>query len=64
MEQFNDAYENLLSVVEAAKILHISKTKAYEMIHDNELPHLQLGKRFLVPEKAIYSWIRRRTVGG
>ena len=64
MEQFIDLHENLLSVIEAARILRISKTKAYKMIHNNELPHVQMGGRIVVPEKAIYSWIRRRTIGG
>lgn len=64
MEQFNDIHENLLSVIEAAEILRISKTKAYTMIHDNELPHVKMGGRIVVPEKAIYKWIRKRTIGG
>ncbi len=56
--------ERILSVVEAAKILRLSKSKTYELIHDNQLPHVRLGGRYIVPEKALYEWIRRITTGG
>lgn len=46
--------ERILSVVEAAKILRLSKSKTYELIHDNQLPHVRLGGRYIVPEKDTY----------
>ena len=56
--------ERILSVSEAAKILRISKSKTYEMVRDNLLPHVRLGGRYIVPEKALYEWINRITTGG
>ncbi len=44
--------ERILSVVEAAKILRLSKSKTYELIHDNQLPHVRLGEdATLFPKK-------------
>jgi len=37
------------SVTEAARLLGISRTKAYECIRTGELPALRLGRRIVVP---------------
>lgn len=42
-----------LTVPEAARILGISRTSAYEAAHRGELPTVQIGRRMLVPYKAL-----------
>jgi excisionase family DNA binding protein len=37
------------SVTEAARLLGISRTKAYECIRTGELPALRFGRRIVVP---------------
>jgi excisionase family DNA binding protein len=43
----------VLSVAEAAAALRISKDLAYELIARGELPALRLGRRVVVPTKAL-----------
>lgn len=43
----------VLSVAEAAIVLGISRTLAYELANKGELPILRLGKRMLIPRVAI-----------
>ncbi len=38
-----------MSIVEAAELLGISRTTAYELAHSGELPVVRLGRRILVP---------------
>jgi excisionase family DNA binding protein len=42
-----------VTVREAAELVGISRTLAYELIARGELPHLRLGRRILVPRRAI-----------
>jgi excisionase family DNA binding protein len=41
------------SVEEAARVLGISRNLAYGMVHTGALPVLKLGKRLLVPKRAL-----------
>jgi len=38
-----------MSIGEAAELLGISRTTAYELAHSGELPSVRLGRRILVP---------------
>ena len=50
----------LLTVPEAARLLRISRNLAYELVRQNVLPHIRLGRRILVPRRALQSWIERQ----
>jgi excisionase family DNA binding protein len=41
------------TVAEAAKRLGIGRNTAYEGIRTNEIPHIKIGGRILVPTKAL-----------
>jgi excisionase family DNA binding protein len=49
----------LLTVPEAARLLRISRNLAYELIRQNTLPHVRLGRRILVPRRGLENWIER-----
>ena len=42
-----------LSVEDAARLLGISRTLAYESVARGELPSIRLGKRIVVPRRAL-----------
>jgi excisionase family DNA binding protein len=42
-----------LSVTEAADVLGISRAFAYELVARGELPCVRLGRRLVVPRKAL-----------
>ena len=42
-----------LSVVEAARIMGVSKNVAYEAVRRGEIPSIRLGGRILVPRAAL-----------
>ncbi len=50
----NDSDERLtLDVFKAAQLLGISRNLAYDMVKAGNLPVVKLGKRLLVPKKAL-----------
>jgi len=42
-----------LSIEEAAAVLGISRALAYELVRTGALPRLRLGRRVVVPRKAL-----------
>ncbi|MFI5041707.1 MAG: helix-turn-helix domain-containing protein [Acidimicrobiales bacterium] len=42
-----------LTVEEAAAVVGISRTLAYELVARGELPHLRLGRRIVIPRSAL-----------
>lgn len=50
-------------VAEAARMLDIGRSKAYELIRTGELPSIRVGKTVRVPVDALEAWVRRRSGG-
>jgi excisionase family DNA binding protein len=42
-----------VTVEQAAKLLGIGRSTAYELVHTGDLPSLRLGRRIVVPMKAL-----------
>ena len=42
-----------LTVTEAAEVLGISRTLAYALVARGELPSLRMGRRIVVPKRAL-----------
>ncbi len=52
-----------ITVVELGKMLHLSKTKAYEVVNQADFyPAFRVGKRVLVSLSALDRWLEERTV--
>lgn len=52
-----------ISVKEAAQMLGISKSHAYDLIRQDELPHVRLGRRVVVPYRELEEWVSRHIDG-
>ena len=50
-----------LSVEEAARMLGISRALAYELVRRDDLPRLQLGRRIVVPRRALEELVAAAT---
>lgn len=53
----------LVSVLQAASLLGISRNLCYEQINEGTIPHVRLGRRVLVSRVALEQWIARESVG-
>ena len=46
------------SVEELAQEIGISRQSAYAALRNNTIPHIRLGKRYILPKAAIAEWLR------
>ena len=64
------AYKNydelplFLNVATVAKVLGISPSSGYELMHETDLPVLKIGNRMVVPKEKFVEWVLRHIQGG
>ena len=46
-----------------AKVLGVSRSSAYELMHDNAFPAVRIGSRFVVPKEKFRQWVEQQTGG-
>jgi excisionase family DNA binding protein len=64
-EAINTRVERLvLTVPEAAEMLGISRTTGYALFASGELPSVRLGRRIVVPRRALDELLDRCSSGG
>lgn len=51
-----------LSVADAAKMLGLGKSSMYELVRQKKIPHVRVGRRVLIPRRALESWLVREQV--
>ena len=54
----------LLTVEEAADLLGIGKTLAWELVWNGVLPSVRLGRCVRIPLRALEDWIAQAAMGG
>ena len=66
VSQFKD-YSELplfLNAESVAKVLGVSPSSGYELIHEPGFPILKIGNRMVVPKEKFIRWVEQNTVGG
>ena len=66
VSQFND-YNELplfLNAKMVAKVLGISPSSGYELMHNSSFPVLKIGSRMVVPKEKFIQWVEENTMGG
>lgn len=51
-----------VTVEEAGEMLGISRGLAYELVRRGELPHIRLGRRIVVPMRALMAMVEGEEV--
>ena len=65
VSQFKD-YSELplfLNVEMVAKVLGVSPSSGYELMHDPGFPVLKVGSRMVVPKEKFIQWVEQNTSG-
>ncbi len=47
-----------LTVAEVAAAMRVSKMTVYRLVHSGELPAVQVGRSYRVPEQAVSDYLR------
>ena len=63
------AYKNydelplFLNAATVAKVLGISPSSGYELMHEQGFPALRIGSRIVIPKEAFIRWVEEHTGG-
>lgn len=60
-------YEELplfLNAKTVARVLGISPSSGYELMHRRDFPTLKIGNRIVVPKERFAQWVKQNTSGG
>jgi len=66
ISQFKD-YNELplfLNAETIAKVLGVSPSSGYELMHEPDFPILKVGNRMVVPKGKFIEWVEKNTAGG
>ena len=61
------SYDDLplfLNSATVAKILGVSLSSGYELMHEPGFPVLRIGNRMVVPKEQFIQWVKEHTGGG
>jgi predicted DNA-binding transcriptional regulator AlpA len=53
-----------LSAELVAKVLGVSPSSGYELMHEPGFPILKIGNRMVVPKEKFIQWVKENTTGG
>jgi len=53
-----------LNATMAAKVLGVSPSSGYELIHEPDFPILKVGNRMMVPREKFIEWVEKNIAGG
>lgn len=56
--------EKILTAKEAAAVMRISTSAMYQLIRQNKVPHISVGKRKVIPANRFYAWLEGNVMGG
>ena len=60
------SYEELplfLNAAMVAKVLGVSPSSGYELMHEKDFPVLRVGSRMVVPKEKFVEWVEQNTNG-
>ena len=53
-----------LNAATVAKVLGVSPSSGYELMHEPDFPVLKIGNRMVVPKEKFVEWVLRHIQGG
>ncbi len=66
VSQYNN-YDELplfLNAELVSKVLGVSPSSGYELMHEPDFPVLKVGSRMVVPKEKLIRWVELHTTGG
>lgn len=53
-----------LNAATVAKVLGVSPSSGYDLMHEADFPVLRVGNRMVVPKEKFIDWVEQHTKGG
>ena len=65
-ESIYKSYDELplfLNAETVAKVLGVSPSSGYELLHEKDFPAMKIGSRIVVPKEKFIAWVEKSTGG-
>ena len=62
--KYYDDLPLFLNAAMVAKVLGVSPSSGYELMHEPSFPVLKVGSRMVVPKEKFIQWVEQHTGGG
>jgi excisionase family DNA binding protein len=60
-KMFKD-YPDAVSIKQLQKMLGIGRNLAYELINNNSIPHVRIGKKIVIAKVNVIDYLAKRTL--
>lgn len=55
-----DSYSDVLTVEDVMKILHIGRSKVYELLRSKVIPSMRIGKKYIIPKPMMVDFLNNQ----
>ena len=52
-----ESYSDVLTAEVLMVILHIGRSKVYELLRENTIPNLRIGKKYIIPKQLLIDFL-------
>lgn len=52
-----ESYSDVLTAEALMVILHIGRSKVYELLRENTIPNLRIGKKYIIPKQLLIDFL-------
>jgi excisionase family DNA binding protein len=59
-----ETYPDVVSISQVTEMLGLSKSMVYHLLQNNEMRHVRVGKRYVIPKTAIIDFLEKRWYNG
>ena len=54
-----DNYPDIVSIEDVMSMLGVGKSTAYSLLRNNALPHVRVGRKYIIPKHAVIGFVQR-----
>ncbi|MCC8123035.1 MAG: helix-turn-helix domain-containing protein [Oscillospiraceae bacterium] len=51
-------YPDILTTEQLAEMLHIGKSSAYALLKHNQILHVRVGRKYIIPKQAVIGFVQ------
>ncbi|MBQ3417309.1 MAG: helix-turn-helix domain-containing protein [Ruminococcus sp.] len=52
-------YEDIVSVDDVMKMLHIGRSNVYKLLREKEIKSIRIGVKYIIPKKSIIEFLEK-----
>ena len=54
-----EKYPDIVTVDHLTEMLHIGKSSAYSLLQNNQIRHVKVGKKYVIPKQSVVGFLNR-----